>query len=80
MISDSVEATLKGLRAVGKVDENNINEIITNIISDLTKEEQIDELTIKQGRIITDVLISEYNAVNHKRVTTNYEPVVPNTN
>lgn len=80
MISDSVEATLKGLRAAGKVDENNINDIITNIISELTKEEQIDELTIKQSRIITDVLISEYNAVNHKRVTTNYEPVVSNTN
>lgn len=80
MVSDSVEATLKGLRAAGKADENNINEIITNIITDLTKEEQIEELTYKQGRIITEVLISEYNAVNHKRVTTNYEPSVTNSN
>ena len=72
MIADSTEATFKGLRAAGKVDESNINTIIDKIMVDLIKEKQTDKLTFKQGRIITEVLISEYNAVNHKRVTTGY--------
>lgn len=72
MIADSTEATFKGLRAAGKVDESNINTIIDKIMVDLIKEKQIDKLTFEQGRIITEVLISEYNAVNHKRVTTGY--------
>ena len=72
MIADSNEATFKGLRAAGKVDESNINTIIDKIMVDLIKEKQIDKLTFEQGRIITEVLISEYNAVNHKRVTTGY--------
>lgn len=72
MIADSTEATFKGLRAAGKVDESNINTIIDKIMVDLIKEKQTDKLTFEQGRIITEVLISEYNAVNHKRVTTGY--------
>lgn len=72
MIADSTEATLKGLKAAGKVDESNVNTVINKIMTDLIEEKQTDKLTYEQGRIITEVLIGEYNAVNHKRVTTGY--------
>lgn len=72
MIADSTEATLKGLKAAGKVDESNVNTVINKIMTDLIEEKQTDKLTYEQGRIITEVLIGEYNAVNHKRVTAEY--------
>ena len=35
----------------------------------LTEETNLDELTIKQGRIITETLMTEYNVADHKRVS-----------
>lgn len=73
MICDTVEATLKGLTTAGKLNSENVADKICDIIKSLTNQQQLDELTFKQGRIITEVLITEYNALDHKRVTTDYE-------
>lgn len=73
MICDTVEATLKGMTAAGKLTPEDVPEKIQDIIKHLTVLQQLDELTFKQGRIITEILISEYNALNHKRVTAEYE-------
>ena len=73
MICDVVEATFKGLASTGQLTPEIVGEKVSCIIKNLTNQKQLDELTFKQGRIITEVLISEYNALDHKRVTKDYE-------
>lgn len=67
MIADIVEAKIRSLRNTQA--DIDIPKEIKGIIEHLTIETNLDELTIRQGRIISDVLVSEYSAVEHKRVT-----------
>ena len=72
MICDTVEATLKSLLGNGKIKPEEVSDKIREIISNLTAQQQLDELTFKQGRIITDVLVGEYDALDHKRIAADY--------
>ena len=67
MIVDITEAKIRSMKS------NNPNIDIASVIRDtieqLTIETNLDELTIKQGRIITETLMSEYNVSEHKRVS-----------
>ena len=76
MIVDIVEAKIRSLKSVNP-DIDVVKEIRT-IIDDLTVSTALDELTIKQGRLITETLFSEYSAVDHKRV--NYESITKENN
>lgn len=76
MIVDIVEAKIRSLKSVNQ-DIDVVKEIRT-IIDDLTVSTALDELTIKQGRLITETLLSEYSAVDHKRV--NYESITKENN
>lgn len=67
MIVDIVEARIRAMRTNDP--EFDTTRVIEMVIEQLTRETNLDELTIKQGRIITETLVSEYNAVDHKRVS-----------
>ena len=73
MICDCVEATTKAMASNGKNDHDDFDLVISSTIDRLAKEEQIDELKIREVRIITDILLSEYSAINHNRITAGYE-------
>ena len=67
MIVDIVEARIRSMKTLDP--DVDTTKAIESIIEQLTRETNLDELTIKQGRIITETLLSEYNAVDHKRVS-----------
>lgn len=67
MIVDITEAKIRSLKA--KTTDVDVAGIIREIMEQLTNETNIDELTIKQGRIITETLMAEYNVADHKRVS-----------
>lgn len=67
MIVDIVEARIRAAKSVN-IDFDS-TELIRTIIAGLTNDKNLDELTIKQGRIIAEVLISEYSTLDHKRVS-----------
>lgn len=69
MIVDITEARVRSTKATNP--DADIATLIRDIIEQLTIETNLDELTIKQGRIITETLMVEYNATDHKRV--NYD-------
>lgn len=67
MIVDITEAKIRSMKASNpNVD---VASVIRETIGQLTVETNLDELTIKQGRIITETLMSEYNVSEHKRVS-----------
>lgn len=67
MIVDITEAKIRSMRASNpNVD---VASVIRDTIGQLTIDTNLDELTIKQGRIITETLMTEYNVSNHKRVS-----------
>ena len=67
MIVDITEAKIRSMKASNpNVD---VAFIIKQTIEQLTVETNLDELTIKQGRIITETLMTEYNVSEHKRVS-----------
>ena len=67
MIVDIVEAKIRSIKAT--TPDADIANLIRGVMSQLTEETNIDELTIKQGRIITETLMTEYNVADHKRVS-----------
>lgn len=67
MIVDIVEAKIRSVKAINP--DADIASLIRGVISQLTEETNLDELTIKQGRIITETLMTEYNVADHKRVS-----------
>lgn len=67
MIVDIVEARIRSMKTLDP--DVDTTKAIEGIIEQLTRETNLDELTIKQGRIITETLLSEYNAVDHKRIS-----------
>lgn len=67
MIVDITEAKIRSMKASNpNVD---VASVIRDTIGQLTIETNLDELTIKQGRIITETLMTEYNVSEHKRVS-----------
>lgn len=67
MIVDIVEARVRSVKV--NAPDTSIGGLIRDIVEQLTIETNLDELTIKQGRIITETLMSEYNCADHKRVS-----------
>ena len=67
MIVDITEAKIRSMKSSNpNVD---VASVIRDTIGQLTIETNLDELTIKQGRIITETLMTEYNVSEHKRVS-----------
>lgn len=74
MIVDSVDATVKAMINNNKItEENTIEKIINSIIDELSITEQIDELTIRQERIIRKILCTELSGINQNRIIDGYE-------
>lgn len=67
MIVDIVEAKIRSVKATNP--DADIASLIKGVMGQLTEETNLDELTIKQGRIITETLMTEYNVADHKRVS-----------
>jgi membrane-associated HD superfamily phosphohydrolase len=67
MIVDIVEAKIRSIKAT--TPDADIASLIKGVMGQLTEETNLDELTIKQGRIITETLMTEYNVADHKRVS-----------
>jgi membrane-associated HD superfamily phosphohydrolase len=65
MIVDIVEAKIRSIKAT--TPDADIASLIKGDMGQLTEETNLDELTIKQGRIITETLMTEYNVADHKR-------------
>lgn len=72
MICDSLEAMIRAKRRNENLKDENIPDIISNLLESLGNSMQIDELTIRQVRIIKDVLISEYSMTSN-RIIEGYE-------
>ena len=68
MICDSVEATSKALSNNGGL--NNVEDrkkVVNTTVERLAKDEQLDNLTYGQGRVIKNVLYKELGNIYHKR-------------
>ena len=66
MICDIIEAKIRSLKSVNT--EVDTEDIILKTFTSLSNDTYLDELTIKQGRIIVNTLINEYGTMDHKRV------------
>lgn len=77
MIADSVEATAKALFSNGSLNTTEDRKKVVNSTLDrLAKDEQLDNLTYGQGRVIKNVLYKELENTYHKReVYPDEEPV-----
>lgn len=73
MIVDIVESKIRSMKSSNP--DVDVSSVIRETMEQLTMETNLDELTIKQGRTITEILMSEYNASDHKRVP--YEVTMP---
>ena len=68
MIADCVEATSRALSSNGELETSeDKNKVILNTIKRLEEDEQLDNLTYGQGRIIKKVLYKELENIYHKR-------------
>ena len=66
MICDVVEATLKSMYNNEKLDD--VKGVIDKMVDTLIDDEQLDQLTIGNIRIIKKVLVREAGAIYHKRI------------
>jgi membrane-associated HD superfamily phosphohydrolase len=75
MLLDVIEASVSSMKQQGKLETDiDVKEFITKMFYKLIEEEQIDNLTYKQGNKILKVLITEYNTGNN-RIKEGYEQI-----
>ena len=69
MICDTIEAAIKSMtQAETPLKTENISDTIRKIIGGMIDSGQLDSMTHGDTRVITDVLINEYDVINSKRV------------
>lgn len=69
MICDIIDAKIQSLKSISN--EVDTEKVIKETFNQLSNDTLLDELTIKQGRIIVNSLINEYGSIDHKRVPYN---------